>query len=236
MKQSPFLLKLLLGLVFILGASKASAQVGALADLNPATLAAYCDGSQVKLTAASPGAASYIWKRYAGTNTAGAATTLAGTTANLVDVPPAPGYYTYTSTSVNAEGCESAAASDPAIVYVLPGITASIVSNTPATTQYCTNAVPASLTLTATGGESTTVAENFTYVYQWYKNGVAITGATGQTYTLNSTDDSAVGTGIAYTVQINYPAALKTCSAATSNAINFNVIALPTKPTITITP
>lgn len=234
MKKESISTKILLMMFLLLAATAVKAQVGALSDLNAGTLAVYCRGDQVKLTAASTGAASYVWKRYDGPTATGTATTLTGqTTANLVDSPTGPGYYTYVSTGLNADGCESVV-SDPATIYTLPGITAAIVSNSPGTTQYCANALPAGLTLTATGGKAQTVTETFAYTYQWYKGNTAITGATGKTYTLNSTDDATPGTNIAYTVRINY--VIKSCSEATSNAINFNVSAVPGKPTVTVTP
>jgi hypothetical protein len=87
--------RLLFILLFLLAGNSLKAQVSALTDLNAGTLAAYCPLEQVKLTAASTGAVSYVWKRYVGTSATGTATTLAGTTANLTDAPTVPGYYTY---------------------------------------------------------------------------------------------------------------------------------------------
>jgi hypothetical protein len=226
--------KVLLILLFIIAGTTVKAQVGALGDLTAGTLAAYCPSDQVKLTAASSNATTYTWKRYAGTNTSGTATLVAGqTTANMVDTPLGQGYYTYVSTGLNADGCESIV-SDPATIYKLPGITAAIVSSAPATTQYCASAVPTTLTLTATGGKAQSVTETFVYKYQWYRDGVAITGATNSTYVLNATDDATVGANIPYTVKITYQ--IKACTETTSNAINFTVLALPGKPTVTITP
>lgn len=233
MKQKSITHRLFFILLFLLAGNTLKAQVAALSDLSPGTLAAYCPLDQVKLTAASTGAVSYVWKRYVGTTATGAATTLAGTTANLIDAPTVPGYYTYVSTGSNADGCESTV-SDPVTIYMLPGITASIVSSSPGTTQYCSTQIPAALTLTATAGKAQAVPETFVYKYQWYKTGVAITNATASTYTINSTTDAVVGTNIAYTVRVTYQ--IKACAETTSNAINFDVIATPTKPVITITP
>lgn len=234
MKKKTTLIKLLLTTLFLFALTTVKAQVSALTDLTSGTLAAYCPSETVKLTAASSGAASYVWKRYPGVGTTGTPVTLTATTANLTDTPTDPGYYTYVSTGLNSEGCESSV-SDPATIYVLPGITAAIVSNNPTVTQYCQSAVPAGITLTATGGKAQTVTETFAYTYQWYKNGTAITGANTSTYTLNSTSDAVVGNNQAYTVSIGY-VIKPSCTATTSNAINFNVIATPGKPTITITP
>jgi hypothetical protein len=191
----------------------------------------------VTLTAAATGASSYVWTRYAGKTATGTATPIAGTTAALSDLPADPGYYTYVSTAVNADGCTSVV-SDPIVVYVLPGITAAIASNkADADDHYCTSAVPTganSIILTATAGKSgTAVTETFAYTYQWYKGTSLIAGATGTTYTMNSTSDNTVGTN-AYTVKVTY--AIKACTATTSNAVNITVNDVPGKPVITITP
>ncbi len=224
--------KLLLLLIVLLTATNLKAQVAAIGDLTSGTLSAYCPSEEVKLTATSTGS-TYVWKRYPTADATGTATLLSETTASLVDTPPAPGYYTYVSTALNAEGCESDVSS-PVAIYILPGITASIASSAPTVTEYCANALPTSLTLTATAGKAETVSETFAYKYQWYKGANAISGATSSTYVLNSTDDVAVGTSISYTVKITYQ--IKACTETTSSAISFDVLDLPTKPVITITP
>lgn len=204
--------------------------VSSLNDLAANTKGVYCPTDAVKLSANSTGT-TFTWKRYQGTTVSGTPTTLTQNTADIVDNPTAPGYYTYVSIGLNAQSCESEA-SDPTIVYVLPAITASITSNMP-TSSYCNTQVPTTLTLTATAGEATTVPETFAYTYQWYKSGNPITGATSATYTLNNTNDAAVGTN-AYTVKINYQ--IKACTETESNSVNLTVTAAPTKPVVTITP
>lgn len=223
-------------LLFIVAGNAVKAQVNALSDLTPAA-GAFCPGAPVTLTAASTGAATYLWQRYDGKTATGTATTVSGTTATLSDSPANPGFYTYVSTGINADGCTSTV-SDPIVVYVLPGITAAITANVPtANLHYCKTDVPTganAITLTAVGSSTQTVTETFGYNYQWYKGTTAITGATNATYTLNAANDAGVGTN-AYTVQLTYKVK-PTCTSSTSNIINVTVNDIPGKPTITITP
>lgn len=236
MKTRPIFTTLLLSFVFVLAFTTAQAQVNTLAGLNASgttTLKAYCPGDPVKLTAAATGAATYTWKRYAGPIVAGAATALAGDAADtqhLTDNITTPGYYTYVAIGLNSSNCESDV-SAPITIYVLPGITATIVSSAPATTEYCVNQLPTSLTLTATAVNAVTVPITFGYTYQWFKGATAITGATGTTYTLNATDDVAAGTQ-AYTVKVTYK--VNPSCTTPSNAISFNVVALPSQPIVTV--
>lgn len=199
----------------------------------------YCLGSTVKIGAVhDAAAASYIWKRYDGQSTTGTATTIAGqNTENLTDVPTLPGYYTYVSSSVNSNGCESAP-SDPITIYILPGITASI-TNSYTSNDICTTVLPATGTLTAVPGTAQTVSETFdpatAYTYQWFKNGTQV--GTGITYTLTTADiatATVTGTPDKYTVKINY--ATHACTEVESAPANFNIIALPNKPVISVTP
>lgn len=236
MKKKSTTFKLILALFLIVAGTAVKAQVNNLTDLAPAA-GVFCPGVPVTLTANSAGATSYTWFRYDGKTTTGTATTVTGTTAALSDLPANPGYYTYVSTGINADGCTSTV-SDPIVVYVLPGITAAITSSTGgSSTSYCKNNVPtgpAAVVLTATGSSAQTVTETFGYNYQWYKGTNAITGATGATYTLNSTDDAALGS-FNYTVQLTYKVK-PACTAATSNPIGVTVNDVPGKPTIIITP
>lgn len=235
MKRTINSLRIALSLALLLSCFSLKAQttpVNSLSDLNTGTLGMFCRGDQVKLTAASDGT-TFVWKRYDGPAVAGTATTLSSTSANLIDSPTGAGYYTYVATGYNADGCESSS-SDPVTIYMLPGITAAIVSNDPSITKYCTSSVPTAITLTATAGKAQAVSETFGYKYQWYKNGTAISGATDPTYTLSSTNDATVGSSFDYTVKVTYQA--KACTETESTAINFKVIALPTKPVVTLTP
>lgn len=212
------------------------AQISSTTGLAPA-VGVFCPGVPVTLKAAATGAASYVWQRYSGQAVNASPTAISGTTANLSDSPTDPGYYTYVSTAVNADGC-TGVVSDPIVVYVLPGITITIASNKAAAdNHYCTSAVPTgadAITLTATADKTgTAVTETFAYNYQWYKGTSLIAGATSATYTLNSTNDTAVGAND-YTVQVSY--VLKTCTAQTSNVVTVTVNDVPGKPVITVTP
>ena len=236
MKQKSTTLKLFLISLFIMAGYSVKAQVTTLSQLSPAA-GVFCPTVPVTLTAASTNAVSYVWTRYSGTTATGTATPIAGTTSSLSDLPADPGYYTYVSTGVNADGCTSTV-SDPIVVYVLPPITASIASNKAnADNHYCVSSVPTgsdAIILTATAGKGgTAVSETFGYTYQWYKGATLIAGATGATYTMNTTNDNVVGAN-AYTVQVNY--AVKTCTAQASNGVTITVNDVPGKPVVTITP
>lgn len=199
----------------------------------------YCLGSSVKINAATdPTAVSYVWTRYDGTTATGTVPPISGqNSANLTDGPiNTPGYYTYVSVAVNSNGCESAP-SDPITVYVLPAINATI-SNTYANNNICTGSLPATGTLTAqptTPSVTETFDPNTSYTYQWYKNGTQISGATGISYNLTASDiASSTTTADQYTVQVNW--ASHPCNPVTSAPTDFNIIALPTKPSISIVP
>ncbi|OKS88451.1 hypothetical protein RG47T_3918 [Mucilaginibacter polytrichastri] len=210
----------------MMGGITAKAQINTLAGLTGA-VAVYCPAEQVKMLAASSGT-TYAWLRYPGKDLTGTPVTLAGTTANLVDVPPAPGYYTYVSTSSNTN-CTSDP-STPVVIYALPNITATVTGPAAA----CVSAIGTTvLTATAANTEATDT-DVFGYTYQWSKNGTAITGATNTTYTLNATTDATLGAQ-AFTVSVKYiirPA----CTTAVSNTQTVTVEPNPTKPTVTIVP
>jgi hypothetical protein len=238
MKRKINSLKVLFIALFLLAASTSKAQIIDVAGFTAGTLGAFCADETVKLTAAAPGATSTTWVRYAGSAVSGTAVPITGTgttTSTISDTPPAPGYYTYVSTSTNADGC--ATISDPAIVYYLPGITAAITSSIPGTTGYCENNFPGTApTFTAAAGKVTTsgtVTETFGYKYQWYKGTSVISGAIAATYTLNNADDVSVGANN-YSVKITYQ--VKACTETASNSITITVTAKPTKPTISLTP
>ncbi|MFT3870206.1 MAG: immunoglobulin domain-containing protein [Nibricoccus sp.] len=88
---------------------------------------------------------------------------------------------------------------------------------------------PASLTVTQGAAATFTVAANGTSLnYQWYKNGVAISGATTISYTLASTVLSSAGS---YTVVVS-----NTAGSVTSSAATLTVNAPVTAPAITAQP
>jgi gliding motility-associated-like protein len=115
---------------------------------------------------------------------------------------------TYTATAagiysvVLSNGSCSAPIASPATVVVTPAPSGTI---TPAATTICTGG---SQTLTATGGTT----------YQWYKDGVAIQGATAATY-------SAIQAGT-YTADIIN----NTCSAKATNSATVTVTTAPSGP------
>lgn len=234
MKQKSTLRKLMLTLGIMLSATLAlKAQITTLSQFTTGTQAAYCAGDHVKLTSAATGAATYVWKRYAGANTTGTATTLSETSATLDDAPTTPGYYTYVSTAVNSDQCTSTD-SQPFTIYMLPGITVAATENSGGPTSYCTNSFPATtMQLTATISQSAATTETFGYNYQWYKDGNIITGETNATYTLTAAKDSDVGTHH-YTAKVTFK--VKPTCEQTSASVDITVSDKPGQPTITITP
>ncbi|WCT11849.1 hypothetical protein [Mucilaginibacter jinjuensis] len=228
MKKST-LFRTLLPIIIVMAGITAKAQITTLAGL-PGAAAVYCAAEAVKLQGNSTGT-TYVWKRYPGKDLTGTPVTLTETTNNLSDVPPAPGYYTYVSTASNTNCTSDVSA--PTTIYALPTINAAVTG--PATV--CVSAVGSTI-LTATGSNvETTDTDIFGYTYKWFKNGTAITGATGSTYTLSATNDATVGTQ-AFTVQISYVITSHGGSncGVTSSAANVDVQANPTTPTVTIMP
>lgn len=234
MKQKSTFRKLVLTLGILLSVTATlKAQIAALTDFASGTKAAYCSGEHVKLTSTASGAASYVWKRYAGVGTGGTVTNLTENSATLDDAPTTPGYYTYVSTAVNSDNCTSTD-SQPFTIYVLPGINATATENAGGKTSYCTNDFPTtSMQLTAGVSQTATTTETFAYNYQWYKDGTAITNETNATYTLTQANDAAVGAHH-YTVNVTFK--VKPACAATSSSVDITVNDIPGQPTITITP
>lgn len=129
------------------------------------------------------------------------------------------GYYTYQLVVTNTNDCSSDI-SDPFKVYVLPDLTPTI---TPAATAVCEKG--ASTTVLTANVTNT----NFTYNYQWTRNGTDIAGATSNTYTVSEQNTGDVTFG----VKVSY--ALNTGCTQTATQV-IHVIALPGKPVITAGP
>lgn len=154
----------------------------------------FCTGSNVVLT--SSAASSYKW--YVDGSPIGGAT-------NQTYTATASG--TYTVVTTNAAGCTSPASAGTIVtVNALPA-TPTVSANGPLT--FCADG---SLTLTSTSASS----------YQWYKGGVAISGATAQTYSPTTTGN--------YTVVVKNASG---CSSTASSGTSVTVNALPPTPAIT---
>jgi hypothetical protein len=140
------------------------------------------------------------------------------TTRNYTETPSGTGYYSYQLVTVNSNGCTSPM-SDVYKIYVLPPVTATITTSISSNT-ICSNN-QSSILLTATPSNPTA----YTYTYQWTRNGVNITGATNNTYTLSETNSGSVSMGVivSYTLSSG-------CSATATQSITVDPI--PTKPTI----
>jgi len=232
MKKST-LFRILLPVIMMIAGTTVKAQgISALGGLNAATKAVYCLTDQVKLNDQTSGSATYTWVRYSGIGATGTATPITASTGGaMVDATiTAPGYYSYVATGTNANGCPSDP-SDPITVYVLPNISVAINGSPTACVSTATSDI---LTATASNAGTPTLPEVFAYTYQWYKGSTAISGATGQTYTLNNTTDAAVGAESFY-VKAFY-VIKPTCTEGTATPYTVTIQANPVKPVLTITP
>lgn len=154
--------------------------------------ASICQGSTQVLTAT--GGTTYQWyKDNLGINGA------TGATYNATQAG------VYTVDVITAGGCKAKAANS-ATVNVTPLPTGSI---SPATISICTGT---STTLTATGGTT----------YQWYKNGVALTGATGATLQITEAG--------------SYAADIFNAGGCKGKSSNESVVTVGTAPAGTISP
>lgn len=143
---------------------------------------------------------------------------LKGTSRTYTETPGNRGYYNYQLITENSNGCTSPT-SDIYKIYVFPPITATVVSSN---SSVC--ATPGSTTsLTA----NITSASNYSFSYQWTRNGVAISGATSNTYTV--TGEATAGT-ITYAVKLSYTLTPTYVVSATKDIV---VAPLLSKPMIT---
>lgn len=180
-----------------------------------------CAGSPIKLAPSTVDASAtkFEWYKYDSNNNAVLVQTSTSSTYAL-ETAPTTGYYKYKLVQINSNNCSSPASEDY-IVYVLPPFTPAI---TAASTTVCEKGQTSSL-LTATGQVA-----GYTYTYQWNRAGVAISGATASTYTVNETGTVTTVTPVDYTVTMSY--ALNPGCTKTSAAQTITIIPAPAKPTI----
>ena len=158
----------------------------------------YCSGGSVVLTANATGVASFQWSLN------GIAIT--GATAQTYTVTSNGGDYTVLIS--NAGGCTALSAPTTVTVYAaLSAVTLNITAAGPTT--FCAGGNVA-LTANATGASN----------YQWFFDGIAITGATTAAYTATVSGS--------YTAYVSNP-----CSSVTSSPITVTVNPAPATPTVT---
>jgi hypothetical protein len=178
-----------------------------------------CSGSAISIIGPqAPGGTdypAYQWYKLDGSGVAHLTTT---TTRTYTETASGKGYYSYQLVTVNANGCTSPM-SDIYKIYVLPPITATITTSN-VNNVICANN-QSSIVLTATPSNPT----DYTYSYQWTRNGVNIAGATSNTYTLSESASGSVNMGVIITYTLN-----NGCSATATQSITVDPI--PAKPTI----
>ena len=157
----------------------------------------FCAGSSVTLTASAAGATAYQW--------ANNDTTIAGTTAQTF---PTDSSGSYTVTVANSYGCTATSAPTTVTVYPQLAPLNTSVSAAGATT-FCEGG---SVVLTANAAGATS--------YQWFLNGVSLTGGTTATWTATTS-----GT---YTILVSNP-----CSSITTTPVTVTVNPAPATPTVT---
>lgn len=175
-------------------------------------------GSAVTFTAKANGlpAPTYQWRKN-GTAISGAT----GSSYTISGVTTASAG-TYTVVASNLLG---SATSSSAVLTV--------TSTTPATSAPVFTTQPASKTVTAGSAATFSAAASGspTPTYQWRKNGTAISGATGSSYTISSTTSASAGT---YTVVATNSAGSKTSNSATLTVNSINAApAFTTQPVTT---
>jgi len=187
-----------------------------------------CVGGNVSLISpTTSGVSNYLWWKE---NSAG--------TWVLVGNTPAPtntysetstassGYYTYKVQTENANGCESPI-SNPINIFALPPIVPVITAPTSVCQSITNIPAPFSLSVTPTNDA------NYTYTYQWTRNGVNIAGQTSPP--LSGMTETAPGT-VTYGVIISYATAggqsvgTTTCTVTPSTTIT--VTTAPSTPVI----
>jgi len=173
-----------------------------------------CNGAQVVLTS-SDVATTYQWYKKTSTGTMQLVQSSSSNT--YTETSTTAGYYTYTLVTINSNGCASPM-SDPYDVFVLPPLTPTITASS---NNVCANGQTTSV-LTASPAND----PNYSYSYQWTRNGVNIPGATSSTYTVS---ELTAGTA-QYDVLVSYN--LNTSCSALAPAQTITIIALPVKPTI----
>lgn len=223
-----FTLKAAIALIFSIASLTALAQTPApfsgptdatSAPPASASSSVLCYGSNISLTGPTDGTGTlkYDWYKINSSNTAVLVKEGTNNDNTYTEASAGTGYYTYKLVMVNANGCTSDA-SDPISIYILPQLSPAIAA---------TNASICEKGQTSTTLSITGLNTNYTYTYQWTREGTDISGATSATYTATEQTAGTVHYGVKVSYTLN-----SGCSQTATTTIN--VIAVPSKPTIQI--
>ncbi len=128
------------------------------------------------------------------------------------------GYYKYQLSLVNEHDCESEK-SEEINVFVLPDLLVTVAR--PGSAVICSQNKTTSVLNAVIGTEG-----NYSYTYQWTRNGQDITGATEATYTVS---EETAG-NVSFAVRVGY--ALNSECQKTSAPVSIEVSEVPGKPVI----
>ena len=209
--------KLLLLFILIANLSRAQVTVGP-SDATTAPPASsslvgrvICAGQTISVSGPDS-ASAYTWTKI---NLSGMSQTAIQKTQVYTEVTTLPGYYNYQLVIANTNGCVSPL-SDLYKVYVLPALIPTITSPT---TSVCS--IPGNTILLTAN-----VPAGYLYLYQWTRNGIAITGATSNNY--NVVGETITG-NVTFGVNVSY--ALNPSCTSTANKI-ITIVAAPIKPVV----
>jgi hypothetical protein len=181
-----------------------------------------CYGSTISLKGpADPGSTYKKYQWYKIDNAGNKQLAKDGTDNTYTEVSTGAGYYAYQLVITNTNDCSSDI-SDPFKVYVLPQLTPAITP-TGNVTSVCEKGASTTI-LTASVANT-----NFTYTYQWTRNGTDIAGANTNTYTVTEQTAGSVTFGVKVAYTLN-----NSCTQTATQVIT--VVPVPVKPVIVAGP
>ncbi|NCD72060.1 hypothetical protein [Mucilaginibacter agri] len=182
----------------------------------------YCYGSKIILTGPTDVTGNkYEWYKIDNTGTKQLVKEGINGDNGFEDQSTDAGYYDYQLVVINAAGCSSAI-SNIQKVYVLPDLSLSLNTAGP---------ICSSSQTTVTLALQSPLPSGYTYNYQWYRNGTAITTTQGTQPTYDVAENTATsGTPILYKLRVTF--VLSTGCYKESADSQITVVNPPATPTI----